>query len=67
MVRSRETYFDLNKTYYLVIIVDVSLSWEVHKFPFLLLASLITFIRFDTIRVYLKDKRKASHGTIMFP
>ena len=36
-------------------------------FPYLLLASLITFKRFDIIRVYLKDKRKVSHGIIMFP
>ena len=44
---------------------DISLGWKVLKMPFILLAFPIT-LRFDTLRGYLKDKRKLSYD-FMFP
>ena len=38
----------------------VNVSMKVFKIQFLLFAFLITFIKFDTIRGYSKDKRKSS-------
>ena len=46
--------------------VDIALGWKVLKMPFLLFAFLSTLKKFDTIRGYLKDKRKSSHDW-MFP